>query len=136
MNGKLKRYVLIVPFLIYIIACTKETMLNNDGTELSKMTHTALDSIKFAVVEFGDTNSFNKLASLYMEKKDFNFYPYALVMAKWYGYKKADYYVYRSLMDRDTIDTHLRNMAIVYLQRAIENGDTTAMLEMHKYKKR
>ena len=53
-------------------------------------------------------------------------------MAKWYGYEPADYYVYRSLMDRDTLDNHLRNIAAKYFQKAVENGDTAAIAEMRK----
>ena len=136
MYSKIKRYVTLVLFIIVAISCTKETWLNNDGTELTKMAHTSLDSIKFAVVECGDTTAFKKLVSLYEEKNNFNFYPYALIMSKWYGYYKADYYVYRSLMDRDTLDEHLRDIAVEYLQRAIENGDTAAMSEMNKSQKR
>ena len=126
------KYAVLILIAAATLSCTKETWINNDGTEVSKITHTALDSIKFAVVEYGDTAAFKELTSLYEEKKNFNFYPYALVMAKWYGYEPADYYVYRSLMDRDTLDTHLRNIAAKYFQKAVENGDTTAIAEMRK----
>ena len=63
------KYAVLILIAAATLSCTKETWINNDGTEVSKMTHTALDSIKFAVVEYGDTAAFKELTSLYEEKK-------------------------------------------------------------------
>lgn len=97
---------------------------------------TALDTVKLLVVESGDTAAFRKLLREYQTRKDFNFYPYARIMADRYGYEPACYYVYSSLMDGgDTLDAHQRGIADEYLRRAVENGDTAAMSELQrKYK--
>ena len=97
---------------------------------------TALDTVKLLVVESGDTAAFRKLLREYQTRKDFNFYPYARIMADRYGYEPACYYVYSSLMDGgDTLDAHQRGIADEYLRRAVENGDTAAMSELQRKKK-
>ena len=83
-----------------------------------------------------DTIAYKKLEKLYSERKDFNFYVYSRVMVDRYGYMPACVNVYRSLMDRDTLSKDLQLIALEYLQRAIENGDTAAMSEMNKSQKR
>lgn len=97
---------------------------------------TALGTVKLLVVESGDTAAFRKLLREYQTRKDFNFYPYARIMADRYGYEPACYYVYSSLMDGgDTLDAHQRGIADEYLRRAVENGDTAAMSELQRKKK-
>ena len=52
-----------------------------------------------------------------------------------YNYMPACVNVYRSLMDRDTLSEELQLIALEYLRRAIENGDTAAMSELQRKKK-
>lgn len=97
---------------------------------------TALDTIKLLVIEEGDTTAFHKLIKEYQQKKDFNFYPYTRIMADRYKYAPANYFVYRTLMDKDSLDTYLKEIARKYLNQAIEYGDTAALSELRKTRKR
>lgn len=94
------------------------------------------DSSLVDIIEKGDVQKYNWLSlhSLYSgwEDEESRCAAYSFIMAECYGYEPADYYVYRSLMDRDTLDNHLRNIAAKYFQKAVENGDTTAIAEMRK----
>ena len=95
---------------------------------------TTLDTIKLLVIEEGDSAAFHKLIKEYRQKKNFNFYPYARIMADRYRYAPANYFVYCSLMDRDSLDSYLKEIALDYLKKAIEYGDTAAILELKNLK--
>lgn len=94
-----------------------------------------VNRLKFAVIEDGDTIAYKKLEKIYSEQKDFNFYVYSRVMVDRYNYMPACVNVYRSLMDRDTLSEELQLIALEYLRRTIENGDTAAMSELQRKKK-
>lgn len=91
---------------------------------------TPLQRMKLAVVEGGDTAAFDKLAGIYSRERDFNFYPYARLMAERYEYVPANYWVYRTLADRDTLDADLQELAVRFLRKAASSGDTAAVAEL------
>lgn len=89
-----------------------------------------LEQMKLAVVEDGDTAAFGELAVIYSRERDFNFYPYARLMAERYGYAPAHYWVYRTLADRDTLEADLEELARQFLRKAAASGDTAAVAEL------
>ena len=91
---------------------------------------TPLQRMKLAVVEGGDTVAFDKLAGIYSRERNFNFYPYARLMAERYEYAPAGYWVYRTLADRDTLEADLQELAVRFLRKAAASGDTAAVAEL------
>ncbi len=53
-------------------------------------------------------------------------------MAYRYRYAPANYFVYRYLMDKVSLDSYLKEIALDYLKKAIEYGDTAAISELKK----
>ena len=91
---------------------------------------TPLQRMKLAVVEGGDTVAFDKLAGIYSRERDFNFYPYARLMAVRYEYAPANYWVYRTLTDCDTLEAEQRDVALWVLRKGAALGDTAAVAEL------
>ena len=91
---------------------------------------TPLQRMKLAVVEGGDTAAFDKLAGIYSRERDFNFYPYARLMAVRYEYAPANYWVYRTLTDCDTLEAEQRDVALWVLRKGAALGDTAAVAEL------
>lgn len=91
---------------------------------------TPLQRMKLAVVEGGDTAAFDKLAGIYSRERDFNFYPYARLMAVRYEYAPANYWVYRTLVDCDTLEAEQRDVAVGFLCKGAALGDTAAVAEL------
>lgn len=91
---------------------------------------TPLQRMKLAVVEGGDTAAFDKLAGIYSRVRDFNFYPYARLMAVRYEYAPANYWVYRTLVDCDTLEAEQRDVAVGFLCKGAALGDTAAVAEL------
>lgn len=91
---------------------------------------TPLQRMKLAVVEGGDTAAFDELAGIYSRKRDFNFYPYARLMAVRYEYASANYWVYRTLVDCDTLEAEQRDVAVGFLCKGAALGDTAAVAEL------
>jgi hypothetical protein len=91
---------------------------------------TPLQRMKLAVVEGGDTAAFDKLAGIYSRERDFNFYPYARLMAVRYEYAPANYWVYCTLVDCDTLEAEQRDVAVGFLCKGAALGDTTAVAEL------
>ena len=91
---------------------------------------TPLQRMKLAVVEGGDTVAFDKLAGIYSRERDFNFYPYARLMAVRYEYAPANYWVYRTLADCDTLKAEQRDVALWVLRKGAALGDTAAVAEL------
>ncbi len=89
-----------------------------------------LEQTKLAVVEDGDTAAFGELAGIYSRERNFNFYPYARLMAERYEYVPANYWVYRTLADRDTLDADLQELAVQFLRKAASSGDTAVVAEL------
>lgn len=134
----MKRGLIIACLIAILSSCVRQGKTEEyEGTRYKiDSSDSLVNRIKFAVIEDGDTIAYKKLEKLYSERKDFNFYVYSRVMVDRYGYMPACVNVYRSLMDRDTLSKDLQLIALEYLQRAIENGDTAAMSEMNKSQKR
>lgn len=82
------------------------------------------------MVEGGDTAAFDKLAGIYSRERDFNFYPYARLMAVRYEYAPANYWVYRTLVDCDTLEAEQRDVAVGFLCKGAALGDTAAVAEL------
>lgn len=91
---------------------------------------TPLQRMKLAVVENGDTAAFGELADIYSRGHDFNFYPYARLMAVRYEYAPANYWVYRTLADCDTLKAEQRDVALGFLRKGAALGDTVAVVEL------
>ena len=91
---------------------------------------TPLQRMKLAVVENGDTAAFGELADIYSRGHDFNFYPYARLMAVRYEYAPANYWVYRTLADCDTLKAEQRDVALGFLRKGAALGDTAAVVEL------
>lgn len=91
---------------------------------------TPLQRMKLAVVENGDTAAFGELAGIYSREHDFNFYPYARLMAVRYEYAPANYWVYRTLADCDTLKAEQRDVALRFLRKGAALGDTVAVAEL------
>lgn len=91
---------------------------------------TPLQRMKLAVVEGGDTAAFDELAGIYSRERDFNFYPYARLMAVRYEYAPANYWVYRTLVDCDTLEAEQRDVAVGFLRKGAALGDTAAVAEL------
>lgn len=91
---------------------------------------TPLQRMKLAVVEGGDTAAFDKLAGIYSRERDFNFYPYVRLMAVRYEYAPANYWVYRTLVDCDTLEAEQRDVAVGFLCKGAALGDTAAVAEL------
>ena len=91
---------------------------------------TPLQRMKLAVVENGDTAAFGELADIYSRGHDFNFYPYARLMAVRYEYAPANYWVYRTLTDCDTLEAEQRDVALWVLRKGAALGDTAAVAEL------
>ena len=89
-----------------------------------------LEQTKLAVVEDGDTAAFGELADIYSREHDFNFYPYARLMAVRYEYAPANYWVYRTLADCDTLKAEQRDVALGFLRKGSALGDTAAVAEL------
>ena len=131
-------------FIIFTVAatalsgCGVKKKTDNDNYQNPRYSVDSSDSIvnkmKFAVIEQGDTIAYKQLEKLYLKQKNFNFYVYSRVMADRYNYMPACINVYRSLMDRDTISNDLQLIALDYLKKAIEYGDTAAILELKNLK--
>lgn len=94
------------------------------------MGNVLLEQTKLAVVEDGDTAAFGELAGIYSRERNFNFYPYARLMAERYEYAPAGYWVYRTLADRDTLEADLQELAVRFLRKAAASGDTAAVAEL------
>ena len=91
---------------------------------------TPLQRMKLAVVEGGETAAFDKLAGIYSRERDFNFYPYVRLMAVRYEYAPANYWVYRTLVDCDTLEAEQRDVAVGFLCKGAALGDTAAVAEL------
>ena len=91
---------------------------------------TPLQRMKLAVVEGGDTAAFDKLAGIYSRERDFNFYPYVRLMAVRYEYAPANYWVYRTLVDCDTLEAEQWDVAVGFLCKGAALGDTAAVAEL------
>ena len=91
---------------------------------------TPLQRMKLAVVEGGDTAAFDELAGIYSRERDFNSHPYARLMAVRYEYAPANYWVYRTLVDCDTLEAEQRDVAVGFLCKGAALDDTAAVAEL------
>lgn len=100
-----------------------------------------LDSLKTLVVEYGDLEAYSDLETGLIHQSPtfvFDILPYSLYMANKYHYIDAYYRVYLCLRNfhpsgnLDSLDTETKELALVYLKKAADNGLSGAVEELQQ----
>ena len=110
-----------------------------------RMTHPiyviSTDPLKSDILMYGDTAAYIQLKGEFSQKRPYDIFYYALIMANKYNYHKACYDVYKSLVSIYALNPALGEMDSVsisianeYLRRGAQKGDQRAIRELKKYK--
>lgn len=120
---------------------SKEVSLKSDTLEeYAPLTDRArVSRLMDSIYSFGDTNAYSSLSSDYFISSRLDeFLYYALIMANKYNYSKAYFDVYYTLShpysgeEFQELDDRTKRMALYYLLKAYELGDSQASHEAHE----
>ena len=134
--------------LILLLGCTNKTTPEKEKKNIDSevwvcgnQTSRPVEELERLVLE-GNTDAYDELYIAYMDIGEVRLLPYALLMANKYDYTNAYYDVYCCLAflywDNcvetecflDSLDIQTRTMALEYLKKAADKGETNALRDL------
>ncbi len=138
----MKRFVILpIVIMLFLMSCDKEQAKKDEYEAYQKhldSVYNEADSIPkyiYNIVVHGNTDDYYNLHMIYLDYKEINFLPFAVIMAEKHkyppAYSDAIYAILsnsgKDIYEIDQLDSASRKLVLKYLKASYELGDESAM---------